>query len=264
MKLPAATFTFEFLTDCFSGTAEGKEARESILRVPPIRGHVRAWHAHAFGPASCNEIWGSTAGNGSGSFVAMRLIAPPPPSEHRSDILPHKDRGGSRAALIAGTRASLELTRLPLCDNGQWAKAQAAVRLWLLLGGLGLRSARAAGSVWPVEPSPPADAGAFRAELGRLGLQRTAVALIGEGAGKLATDLRQTASDTVNDRAVFGQSNPRTPSPVRFKVIRLGDGDCLLAHAPDAQCLTNAETLLNNKPSPARWRAMGPWRLLVP
>lgn len=264
MKLPAATFEFGFLTACFSGTAEGKEARESELRVPPIRGHVRMWHVAAFGARSCAEVWGSTAGEGSGSRVGMRLAATPPPSEKGSALLPHKDRqGGSRPALAAGTRATLELTRLPPCRDEQWAKARAAVRLWLLLGTLGLRSNRAAGSIWPAHP--PADAAALKAELTRLGLTRTAVALIGMGAGKSAAELRETASDTVEDRRgdVFGQSSPRKPSPVRFKVIRLGDGYCLLAHAPEAGLLTRAGEMLLCKPRPERWQALGPWKLLV-
>ncbi len=265
MKLSAATFEFEFLTDCFSGTAEGKEARESELRVPPIRGHVRLWHIAAFGARSCAEVWSSTAGEGAGSRVGLRLAAAPPPSANPSALLPHKDRqGGARPALEAGTRATLELTRLPLCRDDHWAKAQAAVRLWLLLGTLGLRSNRAAGSVWPADP--PADAATLKAELTRLGLTRTAVALIGTGAGKSAADLRTTASDTVEDRRgdVFGQSSPRKPSPVRFKVVRLGDSFALLANAPEAGLLARAEEMLMRKPRPERWRALGAWLRLLP
>ena len=282
MKLQTATFPFEFLTDCFSGTAEGKLATQSELRVPPIRGHVRMWHVSAFGIDSCNEIWGSTAGDGAGSRVAMKLTELPPPSTVGSDVLPHKDnerQRGSRPALVAGSRAALELTRLPLCDDTQWDRAQDAVKLWLLLGTLGLRSARAAGSVWPIDdakvPWVPTDAAALKKRLTTLGLKNNSVALIGVGKTKTAADLRTTASDTVSDRAVFGGINERAPSPTRFKVILLGAENCLVATAPHRSTVMSpgktmtliqrAEDLLNNrKPQPVRWHALGSWIHLIP
>ena len=273
MKLLNAIFPFEFLTDCFSGTAEGKLATHSELRVPPIRGHVRMWHVAAFGINSCNEVWGSTAGDGAGSRVAMKLTELPQASAAGSDVLPHKDNErhrGSRPALSAGSRATLELTCLPLCDQAQWDKAQQAVKLWLLLGTLGLRSARAAGSVWPIEdpvkPWVPNDAATLKKTLTALGLGRQSVALIGEGKGSTARDLRTTASDTVNERTVFGGINDRAPSPTRFKVISLGTGQCLLANAAQnvPSTLTRAESLLCRKPQPARWVALGAWNHLLP
>jgi hypothetical protein len=103
MKLQTATFPFEFLTDCFSGTAEGKNATLSELRVPPIRGHVRMWHVATFGIASCNETWGSTAGDGAGSRVAMKITKLPRTSTTCSDILPHKDNERHRGSLSAVT-----------------------------------------------------------------------------------------------------------------------------------------------------------------
>lgn len=266
MKLPTVTYEFEFLTDCFSGTAEGKEARHSELRVPPIRGHVRMWHNMAFGAESCHAVWGNTSGDGTGSRVAMRFLELPPVSKELSEVLPHKNKqGGKRPALPAGTRATLELTRLPHCTAAQWEIAQKATKLWLLLGTLGLRSARAAGSVWPVADWVPADAKALRDILASLGLKNLEVALIGEAADKTAAELRATASDTVaNHRDVFGDSgkNSRLPSPTCFKVIRLGPSLCLLAHAPRG-ILAQAQTLLQQKPAPKRWLELGEWNFFL-
>jgi hypothetical protein len=238
MKLQTATFSFEFLTDCFSGTAEGKNATHSELRVPPIRGHVRMWHVAAFGIASCNEIWGSTAGDGAGSRVAMKLTKQPGKTTgEKSELLPHELKKSSlRHALPAGSRATLELTRLPLCANDQWVRAQRAVKLWLLLGTLGLRSARAAGSVWPIdnvtEPWVPKDEAALRKELSNLGyskiVQFADASILDHSMIKRehsdAAKLRCAASDTVNGSPqYFGDIKPaRKPSPLKMKVIRLG------------------------------------------
>ena len=239
MKLLNAIFPFEFLTDCFSGTAEGKLATHSELRVPPIRGHVRMWHVAAFGINSCNEVWGSTAGDGAGSRVAMKLTELAPASTQTSLVLPHKDNPnhrGPRAALPAGGKATLSLTRFPLCNQDQWDKAQKAVKLWLLLGTLGLRSARAAGSVWPIDdpvnPWVPNDEVALRKAFIILGY--TKIVQIADASilhhAKIkhedsdAAKLRCAASDTVDGSPhYFGGIKPsRKPSPLKMKVIRLG------------------------------------------
>ena len=234
MKLPTATFTFEFLTDCFSGTAEGKNATHSELRVPPIRGHIRMWHVAAFGSTSCGQIWGSTAGDGTGSCVSVRLTEHPGKTNgEKSELLPHELKKSSlRHALPAGSRATLELTRLPLCNNEQWDKAQKAVKLWLLLGTLGLRSARAAGSVWPLDTWAPQDETALRNELAAVGyshiVQLGDASIVKHASLKHEPDerfkLRCAASDTVNGYSqYFGDIKPaRKPSPLKIKVIRLG------------------------------------------
>ena len=265
MKLQTATFPFQLLTDCFSGTAEGKNADHSVLRVPPIRGHIRLWHSKVFGAPSCNEIWGSTAGEGAGSRVGIRLVEIPNRSSEKSQILPHKNQGAQRS-VPAGTSATLELTRLPLCTNDQWNKAQRATKLWLLLGTLGLRSSRAAGSFWPIhapdQPWVPKTVQELVNTLADLGRANYSVALIGKGLGKDAQTLRATASDTVSDTQLFGSIKPRrVPSPTRFKVIDLANdgGLCLVAIGPTPQLLQQAEAALRKKHDNHRWEPLSPW-----
>jgi len=251
MKLDTATFPFEFLTDCFSGTAEGKYASSSVLRVPPIRGHVRMWHITAFGAASSNEIWGNTAGDGEGIRVSMKLTIQPPASEQKSEILPHKDNPnhrGPRPALPAGSRATVELTRLPLCDGDQWIKAQSATKLWLLLGTLGLRSARAAGSVWPEGEWAPANENDLKNQLASLGF-RHSVRLADASLGNSARELRRAASDTVSGSPqYFGDIKAtRKPSPLKMKVVRLGEDLRLLLTGLDDAGMDGARRALGNK-----------------
>ena len=262
MKLQTVHHPFLFITDCFSGNAEGKASKQSALRVPPIRGHVRMWHQCAFGLDSCNRVWGSTAENGSGSRVSIALKSGGDFSAKTSEILPHSEdrkKRGNSPCISAGHAASIDLIRLPLCSRDDWDKAQKAVRLWLLLGSLGLRSNRAAGSVWPADP--PRTPNAFRQAVNDLGLAQLQIALIGLGKNRNADELRTTASDTVSRADIFGTTKPRTPSPTKFKVVDFEEGMCLVATAPGKKrdFIRQAESALINK---TRWQALGAWNYI--
>jgi hypothetical protein len=277
MHLQHEDYTFTLLTPCFSGTALGKADDHAEMRIPPIRGHIRFWHRVLFGPGDCNRVWGSTAGDqGNGSRISVRFIGSVSikHASHKTTMLPHKDKPnqpGPRPALAAGESFTLRLQRLVGCTAADWDHAQRAVKLWLLLGGLGLRSNRAAGSVWPKDDWAPQSADALKTTLQSLGLQKWAVALVGEAVSeekrKSADQLRETASDTIQGnphRKVFGGISPRTPSPTKFKVIRLASGPCLLACAPSKSILQEAERLLNAKPNATRWKALGTWNYILP
>jgi hypothetical protein len=262
MKLQTIHYPFSFLTDCFSGNAEGKVSKHSALRVPPIRGHVRMWHQFAFGLDSCNRVWGSTAGAGSGSRVSIALKSGGGFSAKTSEILPHSEdpkKRGNRPCISAGQEASIDLIRLPLCSPDDWDKAQKAVRLWLLLGSLGLRSNRAAGSVWPADP--PRTPNDFRQAINDLGLAQLQIALVGLGKNRNAHELRETASDTVSQEHIFGTTRPRTPSPTKFKVVDFEEGTCLVAIAPEKRrdFIKQAESALMQN---TRWQTLGAWNYI--
>jgi hypothetical protein len=124
------------------------------------------------------------------------------------------------------------MQRLVGCSSGDWDHATRAVRTWLLVGCLGYRANRAAGSVWPADNSAPRDAAALVAELRHLGLNWPI--RISDPAGEFdATELRKTASDTINKSCFFGAAGTeREPSPVRFKVLSFDGAAALLAIAP--------------------------------
>lgn len=273
MQLHYKEFSFTLLTPCFSGTALGKQADRAEMRIPPIRGHVRFWHRVLFGVGDCNRVWGAASGDqGYASRVSIRFVGlvpsvhaqPPPP------VLPHKDKPnqrGHRPALAAGESFTLRLQRLPGCTDTDWDHAQKAVQLWLLIGGLGLRANRAAGSVWPKGNWVPKTGDDLKNLLQMLGLKKWCVALAGLGKGKSADELRATASDTIqgkSPRDIFGGINPRQPSNIKFKVIELADGLCLLASAQHVNIMRKAEQLLNQKPNATRWKALGAWNYIFP
>lgn len=272
MNLQAETFRFKFLTPCFSGTAEGKFADHAEMRLPPVRGHVRFWHRELFGWEDANHVWGSTNGSETqGSRIALRLLSGALRDDQPAHILPHDLRksGKPRPSLPVESTYTLQLQRLVGCGAQDWSHAQRAAKLWLLLGCLGLRANRAAGSVWPLPsdawPTPPSTRDELQRQLADLGCL-WAVSLAGEAAAKQPRELRETASDTVNNLEHFGDAGrTRHPSPTRFKVIGLGEAYCLLvtaAHKPNGQSLlSGAYNLLKSKP---RWQTLGPWQTLLP
>ncbi len=290
MQLHHVDFPFTLLTPCFSGTALGKHDDHAEMRIPPIRGHVRFWHRALFGANDANRVWGSTNGDeGQGSRVGFRLTGDPMEGRTKAHLLPHADPASrdfherrkaesKQSAVPANGSYSLVLQRLVGCTGDNWDHAQRAVRLWLLLGCLGLRSNRAAGSVWPEGDWVPQTADSLNTTLRTFGLRNWSVALIGLGAGRNEDELRETASDTLDGNSeVFGGIKPhRKPSPSRFKIARLAakpgqpPQPCLLAVAPAEQVtvsgstqriLHHAENLLKPKP---RWKAHGPWQHLLP
>ncbi len=254
MRLPTVEYPFVFLTACFSGTWKGREATESELRVPAIRGHLRLWHRVLFQASDANRVWGNAAGNeGSGSRVGITLKNLPTPSNARAMILPHKPDGkqGPRAALPANTKATLVLQRLPNCAEIDWTHAQRTVQLWRLLGSLGYRANRAAGSVWPDVPTAPADPASLRRQIADLGCQ-WAINLAPANVGNTWELLRKAASDTPSDHINYGSANnPRNPSPTHFKVVRLGAELRLIVFAATTAHLASAKASMIAKPMPA-------------
>jgi len=262
MILPTELYSFKLLTACFCGGADNQTALAE-MRVPSIRGQVRAWHREISGAETVNRIWGSTVGEAGASRVALVWDASVPPrqAQPKPHILPHKHQG-PRPALSPGRSFTLALQRLVGCSTEDWKVAQDAVKLWLLIGCLGLRANRAAGSVWPIDPNQenkkwvPQTPEQLGRTLRNLGF-RWPVQLVGAPIGTRPEELRCIASDTVKGhRGLFGEINPRTPSPTKFKVIELADQPRLLVTAPPRVNLAAARTALSgpNKAGQFAWQ----------
>ncbi|MBP7948963.1 MAG: hypothetical protein KA004_04850 [Verrucomicrobiales bacterium] len=264
MKLPFIEYPFTLLTPAMIGGAEGKAA-PAEMRVASIRGQVRWWHRKAGLVPNCNQVWGQTEPAVVASKVSLTLAPTTPPSHREVDILPHK-QSGFRDSILPLHKQSLILRRLVGCQQGEWEAAQKAVKLWLLLGGLGLRVNRAAGSVWPVGDWVPTDEASLKTTLTQLGYTQPvslADASILEHKN-LATDvshakkLRHAASDTVSVPRYFGSIKPRTPSPLKMKVIRLGANHRLLLTGLSLAAMAAARTALGtSKPlGSAAWHTL--------
>ncbi len=118
------------------------------------------------------------------------------------------------------------------CREDTFAEVDRAVKIWAMLGGLGARSNRAAGSVW-FRQNAPETFTEFQQSLRGLNLptawdiQIAPVSSLEEG--------RVAASDTVKVERFFGGINPRKSSPIKFKLIELGQVPHLLMFAPSKE-----------------------------
>lgn len=264
MILPTEKYRFKLLTACFCGGADN-QAAPAEMRVPSIRGQVRALQGVMERTETVNRIWGSTAGEAGASRVGLIWDASIPPrhSQPKPDILPHKHQG-PRPALAPGQSFALTLQRLIGCSPGDWTSAQDAIKLWLLIGCLGLRANRAAGSVWPIDGDEernnwvPRTASQLRDTLRKYGFSWP-IQLVATPEGTKAEELRRLASDTVKGyRHLFGEIKPRIPSPTRFKVIELDGQPRLLVTAPPSIALSAVRTALSgpNKAGIYEWQPL--------
>ena len=206
-----------------------------------------------------NRIWGSTVGEGSASRVALisDAFARPSQAQPMPYILPHKKQG-PRPALAAGQLFTLSLQRLIGCESIDWTTAQNAMKIWLLIGGLGLRANRASGSVWPVGTWVPQTAGQLVETLRSFGFHWP-VQLVETPNGTPSEELRRLASDTVRGQPrLFGDIKPRTPSPTRFKIVELAGRVRLLVTAPPSVDLLAVRTALASPKKAGQY----PWRPL--
>ncbi len=243
MILPVEKFTFKLLTASFCGGADQQAAAE--MRIPSIRGQVRSWHKEIAGDARVNQIWGSTGKEGSASRVGIFFQEAPNQVQDssRPTLLPHK-KMGNRPALRPDQSYELRLQRLVGCNAADWQAASKGVKLWLLMGCLGLRANRAAGSVWPVGDWVPKSARSLADVLKQLGFDWP-VNLVATPDDTSTEELRRLASDTVKVPRLFGSDKPRQPSPVKFKLVELEGRVRLLVTAPKNVSLGEARQKLS-------------------
>ncbi|MDZ4742325.1 MAG: hypothetical protein SGI98_02770 [Verrucomicrobiota bacterium] len=250
MKLETIEYPFTVLTPCFCGGAESKTAKtaKAEMRSASVRGMIRFWHRHIAKVDYVNEIWGSASG-GEGNASRVKLTVQFDLSKletSSADILPHK-KSGPRSAMSPNQGFNLILTRMPNCAKPHWDEAQKAVKLWLILGCLGLRSNRAAGSVWPIGDWVPHDKSSLQIFL-KESCYKEPCAMADASLGSRACDLREAASDTLGGHeTIFGGIKPsRQSSPIKFKVISLAGEPRLLITAPgkDSMFLEKARSVL--------------------
>lgn len=163
------------------------------------------------------------------------------------NTLPHKGGGQAspKVAFQIGTSFDLSvLTRLGTMEKGLLSALDRTLETWLMLGTLGLRSTRAAGSFrWEPAPPlgeatvrPPADFAAYESRCSKL-LEDAPLrfALLGQSYSA-AEQARRVVSDTLGGREdhqgegdlarlndplgkVFGG---RKTSPLRFRIVCIG------------------------------------------
>lgn len=250
----------EFLTPMF---CRGAYQDTPEIRVPSIRGMVRWWFRALGGtPDDEKAAFGGLSRFGRrerGQVIAshltfrisqlrVRRAAPDPLT------LPHKPgrQGSPQAAFAAGGHFRLQVsTRLGGLPPELEKKVMSALEVWLLLGALGLRANRAAGSIWPADGTAPETPGELRHRLGACGCHWP-VSLTVRSLAVTAEELRVAATNTVEGHPhIFGQvRGGRRGSAIKMKVIRIENTPRLLLTARDRSILDEARRILRDARKP--------------
>ncbi len=236
---PMPAIQLEFLTPCFCA---GVDKTKPEVRAASIRGQLRFWTRLLFGSADAEYLlFGGIKGKLHGyaddavasSFVfrVQPLILPP---SRPFDLCPHDSDKGQRPGLPPGTRFDLRWFERRSHSDDRMAKLADTLLAWQLLGGLGARTTRAAGSVWPVDYSPAvAD---FMQKLKALPIPPSVRVQVLDRTESNSETLRQIATDTVKgllpgNPLGFASGQERKSSPLKLKVGRFADGYRLIAVA---------------------------------
>ncbi len=161
------TYKIEIITPCFCAGANQQQAE---IRVPSIRGQLRWWFRALGGTRDDEEkIFGGVHGGAKASAVMLRVGNPPTSNVAmnlknlpiKDDYLfwplrPNKNSDQKRGVLLPPNTAfqlSLVWRRMNVAEEQKYI-LDVVVQLWILLGAIGSRSRRAAGSLWPKENAP--------------------------------------------------------------------------------------------------------------
>lgn len=227
---------FESITPVFSYGAHNKKPEQPEIRVPSIRGMLRWWSDALLGCEKTKAIFGGTGEPPVASGITVR-VTDLKTQQGRQDLLPHPcDHHSPKNAILDGSRWSLMFSSR---TNGKVWKEADFVRVlhaWLLLGGLGGRSNRGAGSFcWNsdrkdlINPSGVED---YQKKIDELLEGSPIRACVLKGEETTAEDAREVVSNTVSGGVgnnALGNIDPRTPSPLKFRIIKIGDTYCIVA-----------------------------------
>lgn len=262
--MESLTYSFSLLSDTFAhGAYQTMNFNRPELRAPSVKGMIRWWH-EALGNTSndgriifghVSDRYNGIEGNNA-SRVIIRIQPTTEIREKATEFMPHKGhRGGSKAAIMPGTSYQLILTqrreRLP---TDLWEQLQRATTAWMLLGGIGQRSNRAAGSPWPKVNAPETPQAYLSTCRDLLTGSRVRVALL-DFSDENPNTLRDICGRFPNSRDfdilgnVFGTAGdfrkrvPRKPSPLKLRAVYL-DGSLHIA-AVWSPSIPNEDTIQN-------------------
>jgi len=236
-------YQFSLLSDTFAhGAYQTQNFNRPELRAPSVKGMIRWWFkALGHSEADADILFGSIKPVAA-SRIVIRVHPIEPAETASADFMPHKgQRGGSKTAIQPGSLFHLSITqrREPLPEP-LWLKLQQAVEAWLLLGAIGQRSNRAAGSIlWDKSPRTQP---AFELKASEL-LEKSKIrfAVLKKDFGNDDIAARNLAGRFPNTRDyqvrgfVFGtagdfkQRIPRKPSPLKLRVVLIDESIRLLA-----------------------------------
>ena len=219
----------ELISPLFSYGAENRNPARPEIRVPSIRGMLRWWPEALLGERDVIDLWGGAEGDSPRASQIVVRVEEVQRREARQNLLPHPcGHQSPKNCIDPGTRFRLMFGERPgrlKLSQEQEGKFKRVVKAWLLMGALGGRSNRGAGSFkWTCDglqgPSSEEDyARAIRELL--IGCPLQAALLPGwydrsEAARIVASD---TISGGCGNNALGSISPKRIPSPLKFRIV---------------------------------------------
>jgi len=228
----------------------GSDNNTPEIRSPSIRGQLHWWfRALGYGIVEERAVFGGikqtkASFQGHDQTLASRVIVRVADidgtiDENARPVPHHNWSSGKTKAFAPGTECNLFLSsRLGLTSENE-KKFIHALKAWLLMGTLGLRSTRAGGSFhWSVSDTPslacPDTFGAYLSQCREVCAgTKINVDLLSETYTSVE-QARVVVSDTLGSEA--GHNSPlgalkpqRKTSPLRFKIIKMGEESRILA-----------------------------------
>lgn len=234
--MESLTYSFSLLSDTFAhGAYQTMNFNRPELRSPSVKGMIRWWHeALGLSKQNADILFGQALGTTLASRVTIRVHSTSEVRQQNAEFMPHKGhRGGSKTAILPGSAYQLIITqRRETLSSDLADQLRRATESWLLLGAIGQRSNRAAGSIlWDQAPSTQKEFEIKAADL--LGSSKISFAVLNPQFEN-NREARAIAGDFLSDQAFagaapFGSARPRKPSPLKLKCIELDGSIRLLA-----------------------------------
>jgi hypothetical protein len=236
------TREFTFLTAAFPhGAYQSQGANQPDLRAPSVKGQLRWWYDALFSDKAAEDLLFGGLKNRmptgkpgpESSRVIVRVKELTDVTIAKTQFMPHKVGGGEKNAISPGTgyRVLISPRRIGITADEK-ARLERALDAWLLLGAVGQRANRGAGSIVDSKvPRTVADYEAAAALL--LRDTRLRAAVLGK-VFQTEKELRFTAgdflaSDAFGNLTPFGSAVPRKPSLLKLRAAYLADGLRLVA-----------------------------------
>jgi len=252
-------YEIELLTATLCHGAAPKE--EAELRVPSIRGQLRRWHTVLWGQQSTNECWGFVPQHGGKSGQASKVVIrlqEKKTSTQKFRLLPHKTWHGQSPGIPMEEVFKMLVSYRYLKQEEEQAvmdKVRATIKIWLLLGTLGLRGSRAFGSVWDKRsrystPQAFLDTVANILRSSQYGQKYHVQLLKLEKPSARGDELMKICTNTVGGSpALLGGITPRRQiSPLKMKFVDIGGMYYLALHAKNKDIVEKGRELLKDKP----------------
>ena len=259
------TREFTFLTAAFPhGAYQSPGANQPDLRAPSVKGQLRWWYDALFNNKAAedllfgglaNTIQGGKPGPES-SRVIVRVQEMNGVHVAKTQFMPHKGLGGGeKNSINPGTRYRVSLVpRRVGVSPEEYPRIERIFDAWLLIGAIGQRANRGAGSM--VGSDAPKTAADYEVQTRQL-LKDTKLraAVLGktyESEKSLRCDAGDfLAAEAFGNLTPFGSAFPRKPSQLKLRAAYLDGGLRLVAlwdgrHQADSTLRQSIQTLSNH------------------